>query len=126
MHRPKKELEDLIKKIEKDTDFENDERIKIMRKNLLNFLNNIVTEKINNREDGKDAYLKNIFDYKKALKREKIYSSTGTQRMTGFIEINKGAEYIIFGPLFSSEIEPESKKRDVAQGREKTLKMYHH
>ena len=65
---------------------ENDKRIKIMKKNILHFLNNIVTEKLNNREDAKYVFLKNIFGYKITLEREKIYPGSRTQSMRGFIE----------------------------------------
>ena len=99
LHRPKKELEDLIKKIEDDEDLDGEDRTKIMKKNLLKFLDDIMTGKINNRKDAKDYYSKNIFDYKKALTKGKIDPGSRTQRMRGFIETDKGAEYIIFGTL---------------------------
>ena len=62
--------------------------------------------------------MKNIFGYKKALKREKIYRGSRSNRVKQFIDSDKGAEYIVFGPLFSQEIEPEREKLDVAQGGE--------
>ena len=72
-----------------------------------------MTGKINNKKDAKDHYLKNIFGYKKALTKGKVYPSSRTQRMRGFIETDNDGEYIIFGLLFSPKLES-----DIATGGE--------
>ena len=51
-----------------------------------------MTGKINNKKDAKDHYLKNIFGYKKALTKRKVYPSSRTQRMREFIETDNDGE----------------------------------
>ena len=118
LHRPKNELDDLIERIKSDTDLHSDESIKPMRKTLLNFLDNIVTGKIDNEKDAKKEYLTNIFGHVTKLKRKKIYKGSRSQRMLGFINGDYGAAYIVFGPLFSSkkDMDSESEKFDTAMG----------
>ena len=57
-----------------------------------------MTGKINNEKDAEKEYLKNIFGYKKTLKRQKIYSASRSNRMLKFID---RSEYIIYGSFFS-------------------------
>ena len=71
-------------------------------------MNDIASEKINNKKEAEEVYLKDIFEYKKVLERQKIYPNSRTQRMKRFIE---KAEYILFGPLLL-----ESEKLDIATG----------
>ena len=71
LHRPKGELEELIKKIGSDDDFKLDSTKKTMQKDLKHFLNYIMTGKIDNIKDAKKEYLERIMDYKIALKKQK-------------------------------------------------------
>ena len=59
MHRPKNELEDVIEKIESNSNLKTDiDGKKIALRNLKDFLNDIVTGQINNKYDGEKEYLK--------------------------------------------------------------------
>ena len=72
MHRPKDELENLIKKIKSkaDLNFVIDKN-KIALSDIADFLNDIVTGKINNKYDAKQEYLKKIQDDEDLLKSKK-------------------------------------------------------
>ena len=61
LHRPKEELEDLIKRIEDDKDLDNDEQTNIMTKKLLSFLNDIMTKKIKNKKRCKKELFRKYF-----------------------------------------------------------------
>ena len=78
-----------------------------------------MSEKINNKKDAKRVYLENISYYKKALKRERLYPGSRTQRIKGFIDSYKGAEYIIFEPLLKV-------KNLILQQVKKTLEIHYH
>ena len=73
MYRPKEELEDLTERIKSDTDLDLDSSKRIMKKNLLELLNGIVTGKIDDEKDARKEYLVKIFDYKDALKRSRNF-----------------------------------------------------
>ena len=94
LHRPKGELEELIKKIDSDDDLKLDSTKKTMQKDLKDFLNYIMTGKIDNIKDAKKEYLERIMDYKIALKKQKVHKKCRAQRLLKFIE---SAEYSIFG-----------------------------
>ena len=105
LHRPKKELEDLIKKIEDDKDLDLEDRTKIIKANL-----GIMTGKRNNKKDANDYYLNNIFGYKKALAKTKGHPGSRTQRVKNFIGTHNGVEYT------QKFLETEIKKLDVETG----------
>ena len=50
LHRPKEELEDLMKKIEDDKDLDGEHRIKNIKTDVLKFLNAIMAGKVNNKK----------------------------------------------------------------------------
>ena len=71
LHRPKKELEDLIKNIKIDVNLEGEDHTKIMKKDLESFVDNIMAGKINNEKTAREEYIKNFFDYKKTKNNSK-------------------------------------------------------
>ena len=61
MHRPKNELENVIKKIRSDADLNVIiDKKKITLSDIEGFLNDIVTGKINNKFDAKQEHVKKI------------------------------------------------------------------
>ena len=60
LHRPKKELEDLIKNIKIDVNLEGEDHTKIMKKDLESFVDNIMAGKINNEKTAREEYIKNF------------------------------------------------------------------
>ena len=61
MHRPKNELENVIKKIRPDADLNVIiDKMKITLSDIEGFLNDIVTGKINNKFDAKQEHVKKI------------------------------------------------------------------
>ena len=111
LHRPEEELKDLIKNIEEDTDLENEFYPNSVKKSLLEFLNSLINKKINMEEDAKRVYVNNFLAYEQELENRRLHDGSRSQRIKNFIN---GADYIIFGPLFSPE--QESKNLDIATG----------
>ena len=52
-----------------------------MKKCLSDFLDNIVTRKIDNEKDAKEKYLETVFNYKEALKRQKIHEGRNSKNV---------------------------------------------
>ena len=101
MHRPRIELEDVIKKIRSDTDLNVIiDKNKIALSDMEGFLNDIVTGKINNKYDAKQEYLKKIQDDEDLLKSKKYRKDGKTWKLLDIID---GVKYVVFGPTFSSE-----------------------
>ena len=111
LHRPEEELKDLIKNIEEDADLENEFYPNSVRTKLLEFLNSVINKKNNSEEEAKRVYVNNFLVYKQELKNRSLHDGSRFQRIKKFIN---GAEYLIFGPLFSPE--QESKTLDIATG----------
>ena len=111
MHRTEEELKDLIKNIEEDTDLENEFYPNSVRTKLLEFLNSVINKKNNSEEEAKRFYVNNFLVYKQELKNRRLHDGSRFQRIKNFIN---GAEYLIFGPLFSPK--QESKTLDIATG----------
>ena len=101
----------MIEKIEKDEELEKDKHITAKRNKPLKFLYDMIAKNIDNEEDARKYYLKDIFDYKKELSKGRVNTGGRPQRIKGFIN---DIEYIVFGPLFSPE--EEIKKFDIATG----------
>ena len=108
LHKPEEEFIKLIKDIEEDIDLDKDNNIKSKKNNVLEFLNSIKNKKIKDNINAKSNYLK-FLDYKESL--GKTQNGSRAYRIKSFI---KGAEYIIFGPLFNPK--QESEKLDIATG----------
>ena len=70
-----------------------------------------MNKKIYSEEEAKRVYVNNFLAYKQELENRRLHDGSRSQRIKNFIG---GAEYIIFGHLFSPE--QESKKLDIATG----------
>ena len=91
----------MIKKIRSDTDLNViTDKKKIALSDVEDFLNDIVTGKINSKYDAKQEYLKkdsgcgDLLRSKKHRKGGKIWK---------LLDIIDNVKYIVFGPTFSSE-----------------------
>ena len=110
MHRPKNELENVIKKIRPDTDLNVIiDKKKIALSDIEGFLNDIITGKINNKYDAKQEYLKKIQDDKHLLRSKKYRKGVKTWKLLNIID---GLKYIVFGLILPTD-EKQSEIIDV-------------
>ena len=87
MHRPKNELENVIKKVRSDTDLNVIiDKKKVALSDIEGFLNDIVTGKINNKYDAKQEYLKKIQDDEDFLKSKKHRKGGRTWKLLDIID----------------------------------------
>ena len=90
---------------------------KVRLKNVEDFLNDILTGKIENKYDAEKEYFKNIQSDEDSLKSQKYRKGDKPQRLVKFIDDTK---YIVFGLLFPSEEEdmPELESEESAEQRQ--------
>ena len=101
MHRPKNELEDVIKKIMADTDLNVIiDKKKIALSDIEGFLNDVVTGKINIKYNAKQEYIKKIQDDVDLLRSKKHRKAGKTWKLLDIID---GVKYVVLGPIFLSE-----------------------
>ena len=87
MHRPKNELENMIKEIRSDTNLNVIiDKKKIALSDIEGFLNDIVTGKINNKYDGKKEYLNRIQDDEDLLRIKKYPTGGKTWKLLDIID----------------------------------------
>ena len=87
MHRPKNELENMIKEIRSDTNLNVIiDKKKIALSDIEGFLNDIVTGKINNKYDGKKEYLNRIQDDEDLLRSKKYPAGGKTWKLLDIID----------------------------------------
>ena len=110
MREPDK-LKDLVEKIDSDGDLKSDGTKGIMQKKLIYFLNDIMTGKIDNKEDAEREYLERIIDYKDLLQRERVHPGKRAQTSLKFI---KDAEYAIFG-IFIPKKKSDEEQSDMPE-----------
>ena len=104
MHRPKNELEIVIKKIRSETDLNVIiDKKKIALSDIEGFVNDIVTGKINSKYDAKQEYLKKIQDDEDLFRSKKYRKGGKTWKLLDIID---GVKYVGFGPTFHSEEKP--------------------
>ena len=101
MHRPKNQLQNVIENIKSDSDLNVIiAKKKIALSDMEYVLNDIVTEKINNKYDAKQEYLKKIQDDEHLLRSRKYRKGGKNWKLLDIID---DVKYIVFGPDFPSE-----------------------
>ena len=95
----------MIKKIRSDADLNVViDKKKIVLSDIEDFLNHIVTGKINNKYDATQEYLKKIHNDEDLLRSEKYRKGGKTWKLLDIID---GVKYVIFGGSSPTNKEPE-------------------